>query len=342
MTSPQPLLLEPSAAGIAQAVHRLMHEGLVAFPTETVYGLGANAASPAAVRKIFAAKGRPADHPVIVHIANVDALDDWAIEIPATARQLAQAFWPGPLTLVLKRAAHVPDEVTGGQSTVGLRCPAHPVAQALLRAFAASLNIEATRQPHRALRRPAGLAAPSANPFGRISPTSAAHVAADFWNTDLLILDGGECDVGIESTIIDFSRDTPVLLRPGAVTPAMIKYVIGISPAMPDTKAPRVSGALPSHYAPRKPLALATANAIAAIPASLATQTAILAFHMPAAQRFAWTRQAPRDASLYAQHLYAWLREMDVSPAAKLVIERPPRTQEWSAVTDRLNRAARR
>ena len=326
-TKARALVVKPDAAGLEQAVQRLLHDELVAFPTETVYGLGANASSVSAVQKIFAAKGRPADHPVIVHVADARALDDWAVNIPPEARRLAEAFWPGPLTLVLPRAAHVPDEVTGGQNTVGLRCPAHPVAQALLRAFAAA-----------APQRPCGLAAPSANPFGRISPTTAAHVATDFIDADLLILDGGECAVGIESTIIDCSRAQPVLLRPGAVTSAMLAQVLGRLPALPDAQAPRVSGALPSHYAPRKPLRLVSAKEITEAPAALAAQTAVLALTPLALPVFAWYRGAPTEASQYAQVLYANLREMDQSPAAQLWVEDPP--TEWMAVTDRLKRAA--
>ena len=325
----QASIVKPDAAGLEQAVQRLLQDKLVAFPTETVYGLGANASSATAVKKIFAAKGRPADHPVIVHVAAAHALDDWAIHIPPEARRLAEAFWPGPLTLVLQRAAHVPDEVTGGQNTVGLRCPAHPVVQALLHAWAAT-----------APQRPCGLAAPSANPYGRISPTTAAHVATDFIDTDLLILDGGECTVGIESTIIDCSRSQPVLLRPGAVTPAMLAQVLGQMPALPDAQAPRVSGALPSHYAPRKPLRLVSAQEIAEAPAALAAQTALLALTPSALPVFAWYRSAPTEASQYAQVLYANLREMDDSPATQLWVEYPPTSAEWLAVIDRLKRAA--
>jgi L-threonylcarbamoyladenylate synthase len=325
----QASIVKPDAAGLEQAVQRLLQDKLVAFPTETVYGLGANASSATAVKKIFAAKGRPADHPVIVHVAAAHALDDWAIHIPPEARRLAEAFWPGPLTLVLQRAAHVPDEVTGGQNTVGLRCPAHPVAQALLHAWTAT-----------APQRPCGLAAPSANPYGRISPTTAAHVATDFIDTDLLILDGGECAVGIESTIIDYSRGQPVLLRPGAVTPAMLAQVLGQLPALPDAQAPRVSGALPSHYAPRKPLRLVSAKEVTEAPAALAAQTAVLALTPSALPVFAWYRSAPLQATEYAQHLYATLREMDASSASQLWVEYPPTSAEWSAIIDRLKRAA--
>jgi L-threonylcarbamoyladenylate synthase len=325
----QASIVKPDAAGLEQAVQRLLQHKLVAFPTETVYGLGANASSATAVKKIFAAKGRPVDHPVIVHVANAHALDGWAVNIPPEARRLAEAFWPGPLTLVLQRAAHVPDEVTGGQNTVGLRCPAHPVAQALLRAFA-------TATP----QQPCGLAAPSANPYGRISPTTAAHVAADFIDTDLLILDGGACTVGIESTIVDCSRAQPILLRPGAVTPAMLAQVLGQVPALPDAQAPRVSGALPSHYAPRKPLRLVSAAEIRVLPATLAAQIAVLAFALTPEKSFAWYQQASPEPTGYAQHLYANLREMDASAAAQLWVEYPPPSVEWSAIADRLSRAA--
>lgn len=325
----QASIVKPDAAGLEQAVQRLLQDKLVAFPTETVYGLGANASSATAVKKIFAAKGRPADHPVIVHVAAAHALDDWAIHIPPEARRLAEAFWPGPLTLVLQRAAHVPDEVTGGQNTVGLRCPAHPVAQALLHAWTAT-----------APQRPCGLAAPSANPFGRISPTTAAHVAADFIDTDLLILDGGECAVGIESTIIDCCRGQPVLLRPGAVTPAMLAQVLGQMPTLPDAQAPRVSGALPSHYAPRKPLRLVSAQEIAQASAEVAAQTALLAFSTATIPAFVWYRCASSQAEEYARQLYASLRDMDASTASQIWAECPPTSAEWSAIIDRLKRAA--
>jgi L-threonylcarbamoyladenylate synthase len=325
----QAMIVKPDAVGLEQAVQRLLQDKLVAFPTETVYGLGANASSATAVKKIFAAKGRPVDHPVIVHVADAHALDDWAINIPVEARRLAEACWPGPLTLVLQRATHVPDEVTGSQNTVGLRCPAHPVAQALLRAYA-------TATP----QQPCGLAAPSANPYGRISPTTAAHVAADFIDTDLLILDGGACTVGIESTIVDCSRGQPVVLRPGAVTSAMLAQVLGQVPALPDALAPRVSGALPSHYAPRKPLCLVSAHEIEGAAAEVAAQTALLAFSSPVTPVFSWYRSAPLDASDYARHLYANLREMDASAATQLWVEDPPTDAEWGAIADRLTRAA--
>ena len=230
---------------------------MVAFPTETVYGLGADATNPAAVAKIFAAKGRPQDHPVIVHLGSIELLPLWAGEIPTAAHKLAAAFWPGPLTLILKRAAGVSDCVTGGQDTVGLRIPGHPVALELLQAFAGEEGG----------RRFSGVAAPSANKFGRISPTMAEHVRAELGAAVQTVLDGGECGVGIESTIVDLSRGRAVLLRPGQITPAQIAAVLGTEVELPDAAAPRVSGALDSHYAPRTPLHLVPA---AELPAKLA------------------------------------------------------------------------
>ena len=229
---------------IQRAVALLRQGELVALPTETVYGLGADALNPDAVAKIFAAKGRPSDHPLIVHLADAEALTTWARDIPKDAIALARAFWPGPLTLILKKEEGVPDIVTGGQDTVGLRVPNHPIALQLLRAFGS------------------GLAAPSANRFGRISPTTAEHVRQELGDRVPLILDGGPCQVGLESTILDLSRGVPVILRPGAIGADDIARVIGRRPRLRDedakasTDAPRVSGALAAHYAPRTPLEL--------------------------------------------------------------------------------------
>ncbi|MEO8386196.1 MAG: L-threonylcarbamoyladenylate synthase, partial [Betaproteobacteria bacterium] len=243
-----------------RAVERLRSGELVALPTETVYGLGADAANENAVAKIFAAKGRPADHPLIVHVAKNVKLETWAVEIPRIAKKLTDAFWPGPLTLILKKSERIPMAVTGGQNTVGLRCPAHPLAQLLLTEFAkVGSGI---------------IAAPSANKFGHISPTTAQHVYAEFGD-GLLILDGGPCEVGIESTILDLSRmrslKRPVLLRPGAITAKMIAAIIGDTPLQADDAptatlksstagAPRVSGSLAAHYAPKTPLRLLKAK----------------------------------------------------------------------------------
>jgi L-threonylcarbamoyladenylate synthase len=223
---------------INQAVNILRTGGLVAFPTETVYGLGADARNSEALAKIFAAKQRPMDHPLIVHLADVSQLTDWAREIPESAHQLADIFWPGPLTLILKKARGVVDLVTGGQETVGLRIPSHPVAQALLKEFNS------------------GIAAPSANRFGRISPTSAEAVREELGQSVDLILSGGQCEVGLESTILDLSSDIPVILRPGMITGLQIESILNIPVLYQKKNAPRVSGALESHYAPDTPLAL--------------------------------------------------------------------------------------
>jgi L-threonylcarbamoyladenylate synthase len=304
----------------------------VAFPTETVYGLGANASDPAAVAKIFAAKGRPQDHPVIVHLAAIDSLPLWAGEIPPAAQKLAAAFWPGPLTLILQRAGGVPDCVTGGQDTVGLRIPNHPVALELLKAFAGDEGGRAF----------SGVAAPSANKFGRISPTTAEHVRAELGAAVDWVLDGGECSVGIESTIVDVSRGGAVLLRPGAITQAQIAAVLGAEVKLPDAAAPRVPGALDSHYAPRTPLELVAA---AELPATLAAlrgkRLAVLArAEAPAGLKGVSWQRAPREAAGYAHELYASLRRLDALGCAVILVEAPPAAPEWQGVNDRLRRAS--
>jgi L-threonylcarbamoyladenylate synthase len=320
----------PDAALIARAAQILRSGGLVAFPTETVYGLGAAADQPEAVRRIFAAKGRPADHPVIVHVPDAAAIDPWARTVPEGARRLAQHFWPGPLTLVLPRTARAHDLITGGQDSVGLRCPAHPWARALLAAVGGAI------------------AAPSANSFGRISPTTAAHVRADLGEAPQgkvdCILDGGPCPVGIESTIVDFTSDSPRLLRPGSITRAQLEGVLGV--AVPDagTHAPRASGRLDSHYAPRTPLLLVPAAGLAAaINARRGERLGILA---PAAALLDASPQvvlrliAPASAEDYARRLYAMLHELDASGADTLLVAQPPRGPDWDGVHDRLRRAA--
>jgi L-threonylcarbamoyladenylate synthase len=304
---------------LIDAVARLVHGDLVAIPTETVYGLGADAANPEAVAKIFALKGRPADHPLIVHLAKDARLDDWAIDIPDAARKLAAAFWPGPLTLILKKSMRIPANVTGGQDSVGLRCPAHPLALELLEQFSkVGSGI---------------IAAPSANKFGHVSPTTAAHVQSEF-GPGLLVLDGGPCPVGIESTILDLSRGMPVLLRPGAITREQIAEVIGAVPRNPDAAAPRASGTLESHYAPRTPLRLVDE-------ADPSPASAVLARRTPPPGMVAsdWIA-APVDAKGYAHDLYASLRALDASGAVEILVERPPSTSEWDGVNDRLMRAA--
>ena len=319
-----------AADPLAAALAALRAGQLVGLPTETVYGLAADARNPAAVRRIFAAKGRPADHPLIVHLASARQLDDWAADIPPLARRLADAFWPGPLTLILKRQPSVPDVVTGGQDTVGLRVPSHPLAHALLEAFEG------------------GLAAPSANRFGRISPTTAAHVAEELGEQVAVVLDGGECEVGIESTIIDLSRGVPVLLRPGRVGRDEIARVAGeavLDPAELTADAPRASGTLASHYAPSTPVRLLDALALyreteaaRARGEAVAVLSRTLVDDAPPAGSV-W-RLAPADAVAYAHRLYASLRWLDQCGAAWILVETPPTDREWQAVNDRLRRAA--
>ncbi|MBK5914118.1 L-threonylcarbamoyladenylate synthase [Rhodocyclus purpureus] len=336
------------SATIARAVELLRAGRLVALPTETVYGLGADAANPEAVARIFAAKGRPADHPLIVHLPGAAWLEQWAREIPPLAWELAEDFWPGPLTLILKRAPGVPDAVTGGQDTVGVRVPAHPLALQLLRAFAASEPAPGTGKPG------GGLAAPSANRFGRISPTSAEHVRAELGDAVDFVLDGGACPVGIESTILDLSRGPdfpPRLLRPGAITPEMILRTTGVEVEVAGkaatTDAPRVSGSLSAHYAPRTPLRLLAASEVdAAIgEAARAGRSIAVLRRLPEAGQTAellslHTRWLPADAEGFARELYAALREVDALGVSLILAEAVPAAGEWAAVADRLRRAA--
>ena len=279
------------------------------------------------MRRIFAAKGRPADHPLIVHLADATMVPRWAREFPDAARALADAFWPGPLTLILPRTAQASDIVTGGQDSVGLRVPSHPVARDLLAAFGD------------------GIAAPSANRFGRISPTTAQHVADDLGGAVALILDGGACAVGIESTIVAFTNGDPVLLRPGGITVADLARVLRRVPLAPDAWAPRASGTLPAHYAPRTPATLVAANALRAEIAQLAARdedVAVLARTVlrPADFGDAWL-QAPLGAAAYAHDLYSNLRTLDAANADVILIEMPPGDDAWLAVRDRLARATR-
>lgn len=305
--------------------------GLVAFPTETVYGLGADASNPAAVARIFTVKGRPATHPVIVHLPSIAHLARWAREVPEAVRRLAEAFWPGPLTLVLKRASGVSDALTGGQDTVGLRVPSHPVALALLSAFAREDDG----------RRLIGVAAPSANRFGRISPTTAAHVRSELGDRIDMILDGGPCEVGIESTIVDLSGPRPVLLRPGRIDAQDIARVIGALPEAPGEEAPRAPGTLESHYAPQCPLRLVSAEQWDAALAAESRQRAVMAFRaQPLGDAsLRWIRMAP-DPQACAHDLYANLRELDASGCEVILAEAPPPGPRWEGVRDRLRRAA--
>jgi L-threonylcarbamoyladenylate synthase len=310
---------------VAEAVHRLAAGEVVAFPTETVYGLGGDATNAAAVAKIFALKGRPEHHPLIVHIGDPLALELWVRHVPETARKLAARFWPGPLTMILAKSPRVPASVTGGQDTVGVRCPSHPVAQELLREFARAGS--------------GGVAAPSANRFGHVSPTTAQHVREEFGG-DLFVLDGGACEVGLESTILDLSRGAPVLLRPGAVTRRDIEGVLGIAPTERDTGAPRAPGTLAAHYAPRTPLALVDAHALAAELAKSRAVAVLALRDKPADVKVAAWVAAPADPLHYGHDLYANLRALDRSGAARILVEAPPELAAWEAVNDRLRRAA--
>ncbi|MBM3391670.1 MAG: threonylcarbamoyl-AMP synthase [Betaproteobacteria bacterium] len=312
---------------IERAVALLRRGELVAFPTETVYGLGADAANASAVAKIFAAKGRPADHPLIVHLPSAAHLSRWARETPAETEALAAAFWPGPLTLILKRRPEVSDAVTGGQDTVGLRVPGHPLALELLQAF------------------DGGIAAPSANRFGRISPTTADHVREEFGGRVPLVLDGGACPVGIESTILDLSRGTPVLLRPGSIGPADLARVLGRVPeTAPQADAPRVSGSLEAHYAPRTPLALVSSDGLLFALRNALVAGERVAVLAPTAQAIThdlvtW-KQVPAEPAGFAHDLYASLRALDALGCARILVQQPPAGEAWLAVNDRLRRAA--
>ncbi|OGA69051.1 MAG: threonylcarbamoyl-AMP synthase [Betaproteobacteria bacterium RIFCSPLOWO2_12_FULL_65_14] len=335
----------PSATEIERAAAVLRSGGLVAFPTETVYGLGADARNPDAVARIFVVKGRPQDHPVIVHIPGIEYLQRWAREVPALALTLARGFWPGPLTLILRRAHGVADAITGGQDTVGLRVPSHPVAQALLRAFAgegSGHRLDAAGHRFDAAgHRFDGVAAPSANKFGRISPTTAAHVRSDLEGEVDMILDGGACEVGIESTIVDCSRGQPVLLRPGRITAADIARVAGVAPRPADREAPRSPGALESHYAPRHPLRLAAAERWKEMLAQTRGRRAVLSLREqpPGDASVQWIRM-PRDPVRYGHDLYAGLRALDGCDCELILVEAPPSGTDWDGIHDRLSRAA--
>ena len=318
------------AADLTRAVALLQQGELVGIPTETVYGLAADASKPAAVAKIFAAKGRPADHPLIVHVADAKQLPRWAREIPAAAYQLAEAFWPGPLTLILKRQPTVPDAVTGGQDTVGLRVPDHPLSLELLRRFSAAGGS-------------GGVAAPSANRFGRISPTTAEHVRSEFGD-ELLVLDGGPCELGIESSIVDCSRGHPVLLRPGVLTRDRIEAAAGEALRDADVTAPRASGTLEAHYAPAAPLRVMSASKLHTALQLLGKaplKLAVYSTSRPAGLAAGVShRVMPTRADAAAHELFSVLREFDAERAQLIWVEEPPATPEWEGVRDRLRRAA--
>jgi L-threonylcarbamoyladenylate synthase len=337
MSSPAFQPPSPPPADIAFAARTLEAGGLVAFPTETVYGLGGDAENARAIANIYAAKGRPANHPVIVHIAPEADIAYWVSVLPPQAQQLIDAFWPGPLTLILPRAAHIPDAVSGGQDTVGVRCPSHPVAQALLRQFKQGRG---------------GIAGPSANKFGHVSPTTAQHVRDEFAGADAAlldyILDGGQSEVGIESTILDMSRVAThgvALLRPGQISALQIAEVLGVMPHAPDASAPRASGTLDAHYAPATPVVLVASHGLASLARQLSNSGKTMALihysrHVVASKTAKASLALPADAAGYAHDLYAALRAMDEAGADLIVVESPPADAAWQGVNDRLHRAA--
>jgi L-threonylcarbamoyladenylate synthase len=320
-----------NSEAIAMAARALAAGELAAFPTETVYGLGADASSDSAVAKIFAAKGRPSDHPLIVHVAGPAGVEAFAHDVPAFAGKLIAAFWPGPLTLILRRLPGIASASAGGQDSIGLRCPSHPVAQALLRACEA-LGVR-------------GVAAPSANRFGRVSPTTARHVHEEFGDS-LLVLDGGPCEVGIESTIVDCTRGQPVLLRPGVLTLAQIEHACGERLLLADELpgAPRASGTLEAHYAPNAKVRLMDARALQTALDLLGADAAHIAIYSRAILKTRSDRiirrRMPDDAVATAQQLFAVLREFDAQGARLIWVEAPPPAAEWDGVRDRLQRAA--
>lgn len=346
------LIRTPGPGAVAEAAAALRRGDLVAFPTETVYGLGAAARDPAAVARVFAAKGRPADHPLIVHLGDPSWVERWAAAPPEHAWRLAEAFWPGPLTVVLRRAPRVPDAVTGGAATIALRMPEHPVAAALLDAFGD------------------GVAAPSANRFGRISPTTAQHVAEELGDAVAIILDGGPCRVGVESTIVDLTGRSPRILRPGGVSVEAVSDVLGLEvpvfsagaaggggepgpvfgghargaiegPSRGEAtgrgdEVPRAPGTMASHYAPT---VAAVALPRERLAAAAGPRDAVLAFHDdPGAAASRWVALPP-DPDAAARRLYAALRELDAAAPERILVELPPETPEWRTVRDRIVRA---
>jgi len=318
---------------IITAARLMKTGGVVAFPTETVYGLGADVTNAAAVRKVYEIKQRPTNHPLIVHIGDIAFLKYWTQAIPEPAWTLANHFWPGPLTLILKRSQHIPNYITGGQDTVGIRIPAHSVALALLHALG----------PDRAI------AAPSANLFGKISPTSATHVRAALDKKIDMILDGGACTIGLESTIVGFNRDTVSVLRPGGISVSAIESVLGKTAILCQNKKPatRVSGSLPAHYAPTTPLKL--------YPTEVIFQTArILSTRNLRSVVITWSdidlselndsnihhARLPKNPVSYGKHLYATLHQYDHASLDCIIMETPPELPSWLAITDRLQRAS--
>ncbi len=316
--------LQPDASGIRRAVELLNQGQLVAFPTETVYGLGADATNPEAVKKVFDAKGRPPGHPLIVHIAEASELYRWASEVPKAAELLAAAFWPGPLTMVLPRTSLVAAEAVGGHDTIGIRVPAHPTSAALCQAFSG------------------GIAAPSANRFGGVSPTSARHVLDDLEGEIAAVIDGGPCDLGIESTIVEIVDNEVTVLRPGSITRSMLSGEIGglgAEVALPPTSGQvvRAPGMLESHYAPSTPLQMVSHPELSGVMASTVGAYAVIAPFEVSAEP-SW--ELPNDIDGYARELYAALRSADNSGVQRILIVPPKQDEDSEAIFDRIRKAA--
>ncbi len=313
---------------VIKAAQSLSSGRLVAFPTETVYGLGADASNSEALSLLYKVKGRPAQHPVIVHLSKLDEIEKWACNPPDAAYVLGKLFWPGPLTMVLKKTNTVLDEVTGGQDTVGIRIPSHPLALALLNEFGG------------------GIAAPSANKYGKLSPTSAEDVKTEFGDEIDMVLDGGFCQVGIESTIVDLSTDEPRILRPGMIQAESI-YValaeLGLKASSLDAEVkPRVPGSTLSHYAPKTALRIVSSENICGEIDALerqGTEAAVLSFKPAPMLHRHWITMK-RFPSHYAQLLYKNLRKLDLLGADIIIVEEPPADADWDGIRDRLNRAA--
>jgi len=311
---------------LATAVQALRDGEPVAFPTETVYGLGAHAGYPAALRRVFELKGRPTTHPLIVHIDNARYLTRWAREVPEAAARLAERFWPGPLTLVLPRAENVHRLITGGQDTVAVRVPAHPMAQQLLTAFGG------------------GIAAPSANRYGRISPTRAEHVREEFGAEVRVVLDGGDCKFGLESTIVACLDGQVQLLRPGSVTLSQLEQVVGAVQTERTAHTPRVPGSGGAHYAPVTPLSVVASDQLeqqVALLTDAGVRVGVLAQHPPMGtyRLTTWINGGARPEN-YAHDLYAHLRTLDRTGCARILVQEVPGDERWDAAYDRLNRAA--
>ena len=329
------MILDGTLDASVQAAAVALQQGkLLGLPTETVYGLAADSDNDAAVAQIFTAKGRPANHPLIVHVADAAAITRYAKEVPVFAQQLIDAFWPGPLTLILPRLPDAAKASTGGQDSVGLRCPSHPVAHAVLKACQ-QLNPPVW-----------GVSAPSANKFGRVSPTTAAHVATEFGD-DLLVLDGGACEVGIESTIVDCTRGVPVLLRPGAITRDDIERACGTRPLSKEelpAHTPRASGTLLAHYAPNAKVRLMDGKQLQSALEVLGSEGKNIAVYhrspLHCASPAIHLRAMPQQALATAHELFGTLRDFDEIGAKLIWIETPPDTADWEGVRDRLQRAA--